>query len=390
MTADGYDMTHMPYIRLMMCLMLALCVGVYGCPSESSNNGDLDAGEDVVTDVDDGDTEQGDADDAEDTEEDVSACDPACEGELDRCKESTGECVECFTEAECDGQDVCTADGRCAECGGDADCDDEYCALTDDADPDNNECVPCIEDDNCTDGVCIEGDTVGENACQECRDNDQCDDPTSSVCGSDNTCVSCSGNDGCSHLEDTSICDTSGGDGVCVECVTDSDCSGDVCSQVDNTCTSETPGSAEVCEPCVSDSQCEANHHCVPMNFAGSAHGNYCLQLESAGCGQPYSVGENKTSVGGVDALFCTLNEDLTTCEALADLKAGAENQCDPSATDINAECGDPSLGDGLCRKVGVLDNKCTYECEVDSDCPDLTNRNTCIEFDGGPDFCGG
>jgi hypothetical protein len=98
-------------------------------------------------------------------------------------------------------------------------------------------------------------------------------------------------------------------------------------------------------------------------------------------------------SVGGVDALFCTLNESLTTCEALADLKAGAADQCDPSATDINAECGDPSLGDGLCRKVGVLDNKCTYECENPSQCPPDSGRDTCGNANNGgngPDYCGG
>jgi hypothetical protein len=113
----------------------------------------------------------------------------------------------------------------------------------------------------------------------------------------------------------------------------------------------------------------------------------------SVGCDQPYGVLETKTSLGGVQDEFCSLNEMLTTCEALEGLKAGASGQCESSGSADDSLCGATGVDDGLCRTVGGLINKCTYECENPSQCPPDAGRDTCGNAnngDTGPDYCGG
>ncbi|MGM0559173.1 MAG: hypothetical protein ACQEVA_22500, partial [Myxococcota bacterium] len=355
-------------VSLVAVLAVAL-LSLTGCPEtgEHDNNGDGDdAGDVMMSDAEDGGEDADDGgEDAEDVEMDVSACDPACEGETPRCKESTGECVECFTVAECDGDDVCTEAGRCAGCETDEHCDgDSVCAFTDDADPDNNECVPCMADDDCTDGVCIEASEARDNSCEECRDNAQCTDPAASLCEG-NGCTNCAADADCTHLQDTTVCDTERDGGTCVECTEDADCGSGVCNVIDGVCTTIQAGSATTCEPCVADSQCEADHYCVPMEFNGSAHGNYCLKvfLDGVGCAGPYGTLETKTSLGGVNDEYCSLNESLTTCEALESLEAGDAGQCESGGSADDSLCGASGVDDGLCRTVGGLLNKCTYEC---------------------------
>jgi hypothetical protein len=414
-------------ITLAICFLVGVCLGACSDPSDNNdNNGDGDdAGDTMMSDAEDGgedvvDTGGDTEGDAEDVETDVSACAEACTGETPYCDEASGECVACLGDDDCSAG-VCTESGACVACEENGDCaSGEVCYLDAD-DAGNNACVTCVEGEGCApdtvcvvdegdpsanvcaecggdgdcDGVCDEGgdSDPSNNVCVGCLEDADCTDATASTCNtSTNTCEACATNDDCTGIADGEVCDTSGASGVCVECLVGEEgaCSSGECDPDTNECVSRTTGTKMACEQCSADDECAPYHHCVPMDFAGSAHGNYCLKVESAGCTQPFLIGETKTSLGGVDALFCTLNENLTTCEALADLEAGATDQCDPSATDLDAECGDPSLADGLCRKVGVIDNKCTYECELGRDCPPNAGIETCIEVDGGPDYCGG
>ena len=402
MTTDEEHMTHTHSIRLTLCLMLALSLGAYACTPEPPDKAQTDAGEDTISDIEDDDTDQ---DDAEDTEMDVSACDPACTGDADICDEETGECLECFTEAECEGDDICT-NGACAECGVDAHCEgnggDDVCINTEDGDPDTNVCVACVEEeDDCTDGVCDTGgnDDPEDNVCVGCLDDTHCMDAAASTCDTaTDTCVACETDGECAGIAAGEVCDTSEGDGMCVECLVGDEgaCSSGQCDPDTSECVQrDTTAGADTCSECSADADCAPYEYCVPMNFAGSAHGNYCLEVfdDQVGCSGPFGIRETKTSMGGVAHDFCTLNEALTTCEALESLEAGDSGQCESGGSPDDSLCGASGVDDGLCRTVGGLINKCTYECDVVSDCPDIRNRDTCGNANNGgtgPDYCGG
>jgi hypothetical protein len=104
---------------------------------------------------------------------------------------------------------------------------------------------------------------------------------------------------------------------------------------------------------------------CVPMDFMGMPHGNYCLRLASATCNQPYTVTTPmRTSVSGAAAAsYCGILESSTTCEAVEDTRAS--RVC--AGPD---DCGAPSLNDGLCESIGGMGTHCTYPCGVAAQCP--------------------
>jgi len=115
------------------------------------------------------------------------------------------------------------------------------------------------------------------------------------------------------------------------------------------------------------------------MRYATAAHGSYCLKLASAGCDQPYSVASTATSLGGQAGPYCGIDEDHATCEAVQGLLG---NVACPTGDD--AECAEA----GLCRQVGVLANRCTYECALASRCPATV---TCGPgTTSGVSYCGG
>jgi hypothetical protein len=378
-----------------MCLMLALCVGVYGCPSESSNNGELDAGEDVVSDVEDDDGG------GEDAEADVSACDPACtNGRV--CDESLGECVDCLGDEDCD-TGVC-GDGVCVPCTVDKGCgSDEVCAV-DDADPQNSVCAACIEGEGCADGeicavddtspgdsVCTEcesdadctesgaeycedfgDDDVTTNACVECTSDDHCTDPAASTCNDSNECVPCTTDDECAGISAGGVCDTSGAAGECVECLIGQEAACTMSGECDpdtRECVQRTTGSKSVCEECSSDDECAAYHYCVPMEYTGGGSavdvGSYCLKLVSAGCGEPFLGSVNRSSVaGGSPSDYCAIDESIATCAAYNSFKAG-------TTCGNDNDCGHPSASDGLCERIdNGTEDRCTYSCASSTQCP--------------------
>ena len=121
------------------------------------------------------------------------------------------------------------------------------------------------------------------------------------------------------------------------------------------------------------------------MRYMGTDRpGGYCLRAVP-GCEQPYSVATPvRTTLSGVGGMtFCGINEALATCEAV---RALLENQMCPSGAD--SECPEG----GLCRTVGVLLNRCTYQCGIAAQCPSDAPANTCGDGTppSAPDFCGG
>jgi len=104
----------------------------------------------------------------------------------------------------------------------------------------------------------------------------------------------------------------------------------------------------------------------------------------SALCAQPYAISiTGRTSLGGHTATYCGINETLTTCEAV---RALVDNRTCPGGSD--AECPEA----GLCRQVGGLANRCTYQCGGAVQCDAAPNPgSTCgAGTTGGVSYCGG
>ena len=257
----------------------------------------------------------------------------ACPAATPLCREADGECVTCLGEGDCGG-------------------DTPLC------DTDAGTCVGCLRDADC-------------------------DDPTAARCEA-GACTGCDASLQCAGITGTEVCDTDAA--TCVECTTDETdaCGGDPCTTA-GTCSAY--GTAqEACEPCDTDGNCaDPDHYCVPMRYMGTDRpGGYCLRAVP-GCERPYSVETPvRTTLSGVGGMtFCGINETLATCEAV---RALLTDQMCPSGAD--SECPEG----GLCRTVGVLLNRCTYQCGIAAQCPSDAPANTC--GDGTPpsarDFCGG
>lgn len=252
--------------------------------------------------------------------------------------------------------------GTCVACLGNEDCPDGVCA-------DDNTCVSCLADTDCTDQVCDNA----TNTCVDCVANDDCTDPTASFCDTaSNTCTACTASADCGHLADTTICDTSGTAGVCVECLDDDDttraaCMGNSCDPATNTCTQTPTESVGVCEACIADSECGVEHRCVPMQFDAQQHGSYCLKTAVGGCSSPYVIALNQVSLSGAAAEdYCGIRTDRATCESI--LSTGVV--CADAS-----ECGAMGVMDGVCSAIDLSGNdKCTARCVSDDDCPLMLN----------------
>lgn len=271
--------------------------------------------------------------------------------------------------------------GPCGGCDSGMVCDTE-------ADP--PACVQCLGDDDCS------GDTpvcdTDANECVGCTQDTDCTDPTASTCDTtDGECVPCTDPDGCTHLDteeagNLGVCD----EGTCVECTPatqEEECGAKSCDPVDLECGPHDRGSRRPCESCVSDDDCEnpATHHCVPMQYMGADRDSgYCLK-EAGSCERPFSIAlEDRTSLSGTTADYCGINEMLATCEAV---RALLDDAMCPGGMD--SECPQPG---GICRTVGTLANRCTYECGLAVHCPSDAPADTCGTGDGdaGVTYCGG
>jgi len=92
-----------------------------------------------------------------------------CSNSVDPCANVTcdpdevcvdGACIECFSDADCDGGEVCFNNGRCVDCVSDADCDaGEVC------DEPTNTCVECFFNNDCDDQNACTADTCVDQKC---------------------------------------------------------------------------------------------------------------------------------------------------------------------------------------------------------------------------------
>ena len=259
------------------------------------------------------------------------------------------------------------------------------------------ECVECLAPADCSGAICSDS-----GACVECTDSSHCTEPGASVCAAEGesagTCVPCvalsEGGDAtdCDGVMDgeapLSVCDDSGDAPVCVECTAmdESACGANVCDVLARSCATDIGlASAEACAPCVSDRQCEEDHACVPVG-AEEPRAHYCLKDSDAagGCEQPFLIAiEDRESLSGaLGATYCGINEGLARCENVRGL---LDNAMCPGGLDNECPEG------GLCRRVGGLSNRCTYECGGEVQCDNPPNPGaTCGNMGAGVDYCGG
>lgn len=298
------------------------------------------------------------------------------------CNVSTGTCESCQRDAQCGTGELCDVlSGRCEcltthhRCG-------SACLPNDSPDSCGSSCDPCESVENatpsCVDGACGFACDDGFQPCDgcgftrdciECSSNLDCDDYGKSRCD-DGLCVGCQVTDDCGHL-DRGLCV----DGTCVECDVGQEavCNGKSCDPQTRRCTQTDQQSRGWCRPCAADSECVPNHRCVPMNFGGSVRpSGYCLQEANMGCNAPNPIQVQRDSLSGVNGEFyCTIREDLTTCEAVLAL----EDPCD-----VGSDCGADNINDGLC----VFD-QCTYRCVGPDEC---SSGTSCIGNPPDNSYC--
>jgi hypothetical protein len=170
------------------------------------------------------------------------ASDNACPLEAPLCL--AGRCAKCTAATDCAGRPGGRAcdrtSGRCVACATEMDCNDPakpFCMA--------NQCVAC---QMAGPGACAGATPVcdpGSGRCVECTDEGMhCRNAERAFCRS-NVCVGCVGAGGDACKGETPACDTASG--RCVECVASSDCA--LAEPVCNT-------QAKSCGPCTSDGQC--------------------------------------------------------------------------------------------------------------------------------------
>jgi hypothetical protein len=229
------------------------------------------------------------------------------------------------------------------------------------------------------DGTCDQGLTcVGSLCVVDAGDGSTTTGGTSAVSGSSLTggasnggSVGAGGNTAAGGAADAG--------GTHVQCTVGNEtaCGVFVCDPLRNTCSTFTRGGTPTCGACISDSQCAGNvqsvpsARCVPLTYAGSNRGNYCLhRVAATTCSAPYTVVINAGSASGAAAEdYCGIDQQTITCEAVLDVGQTCSGDtgcgCTRSITGTaNAPCMNPGQG-GVC-----VSNKCTYACSSTSECP--------------------
>ena len=235
----------------------------------------------------------------------------------------------------------------------------------------------------------VDGD-VPDGEIPECETDMDCDRQDAARCDTDTgTCVGCAGDLNCVDVNGLRRCDAD--EGLCVECKPASealDCGNTSCDPATFECTETVRGSRIVCESCVSDSDCGPDLSCVPMWLGNTPRATgYCLRGVSTGeCAQPFAFplpDARESLSGGAAALYCGVKEDLTSCEAVWDL---VNNE----TCEDDSDCTAPG---GICRQVGVVGRRCTYECGFANEClPGGGSGSTCGDAGGSTEekYCGG
>jgi len=254
-------------------------------------------------------------------------------------------------------------------CTSTVDCQDGVC------DPNTHLCVECLNSPECTglESYCLKpaaGDS-SQNQCVQCINESHCTARDASKCEA-NSCVGCVVKKDCESAGSGLVCD----DGLCVGCVTDADCSNDFACDVDaKTCsTTIKVGEQEDCYPCVGGSSCRPGLACVSMRFGSEAHGRFCMpRYDGSVCKPPFGFGVVDREISdGSHVSVCMIDEIRTTCEAV--LEYG-------TPCSVEQPCEAPGA---LCRPRTDAVLNCTYECQANDQCEELSSCFTVA----GLDYC--
>jgi hypothetical protein len=261
-----------------------------------------------------------------------------------RCDLETNLCVECLLDTEC----TAAASSRCnpvshlcvgctedTQCEGDLRCNTEL----------SGRCVQCLSSSDCPSAFPVCETTSG--TCKECLTNAECLLPVSARCetapgATQYTCVGCLGNQDCSggNRNLPGLCDTDPNDRVCVECLTDGDCSAD---RTRSNC-----GNGGVCGGCQVDGDCGGRTFGGTVALQGCAADNTCVQCT------------NSSQCSGATPA-CKLNND-GQAEGPAALNTCVECQ-------NNTDCTDPNAS-------RCVDNECVA-CQGNGDCSHLDTNGS-------------
>ena len=223
----------------------------------------------------------------------------------------------------------------------------------------------------------------------DCEDDLDCPFEEASRCDlTSQTCEPCLEDLDCAGIDGLPRCDAE--EGLCVECLPATeamDCGDRSCDPATRECSDIARGSRAECEACVSDSDCMEEFACVPMRFGNvPLRGGFCLQTNGTGeCAQPFAFplpDPRESLSGAAAAVYCGVNEELTSCEAVLTL---VENvPCDD-----DFDCVAPG---GICRELGEAGLGCTYACSHGTECTETGIPSTCGDANGTAeeDYCGG
>ena len=282
--------------------------------------------------------------------------------------------------------------GVCVQCASDSDCPTAAAAQCSEI---TNTCVPCTANTHCAHLTSTPAckDPGPSGTCVPCVVDADCPNAAAAKCSAGNTCIACTDSNQCSHLTSQPICKTSGPSGVCVQCTSHSHCpttkanclaanfcvgctsTEHHCARFPSTPVCKTPGGTTgVCVQCVTDSdcpnasaaQCSESNTCIPCTA-----NTQCAHLTATSlCKDPGAAGK---------CVQCVTDWD---CPTAAAAKCSESNTCVP-CTD-SSQCAHLT-SKPVCKDPGA-GGRCV-ECVDHSDCPSIfaskCNSNTCITCTG-------
>lgn len=307
-----------------------------------------------------------------------SSCDPACTAEKPYLcvKDSSGDCIECNTDADCAanpnslGPTCDTSQGGICTCATDGDCAGNPWGAT--CDTDNGMCS-CSADSECTAPKKCVGSLFGASVCSSpCTSDTDCTSTDAPKCDTaSGSCVECLADGDCSDGWQNK-CDTSTGD--CVECLANADCSanewGGLCDQ--GICT------------CKADTDCQTTY----------AFGGKCVTISDPLFGDYSTCGceGDAQCAGNPHGPTCYVKGHRCSCTADAQCTTAPYSKCGlPAAPSSYLHCQKACATDADCPAVHSSLAKCTtdkkcVECVAKADCTDAssplckTDPGFCVE----------
>ncbi|MFO0654616.1 MAG: MopE-related protein [Polyangia bacterium] len=283
---------------------------------------------------------------------------PACNGARGMCKNGTT-CVECMADADCGdpAKPICKGQDHCVECAANADC--AASANGPACDSTAEICVACTAGFGCNGATahCKVNANPTLNKCVQCLTNSDCSGGTPACDTATNTCVPCLTGFGCSAPNSQCKLGATSAMNQCVQCLVDGNCSGSTpaCDTTVNKCVTCTAGNKTQCTG--STAQCLVNavdptqNKCVACTANAQCTVSPRLlcdiggQYKCASCLKDMDCG-GTTPFCYQDAVDVTKNV-CTACNA--DMDCGAGKFCFVQTNPANNFCGD---------------------CKTDADCP--------------------